>query len=57
MQNSLSLHGTPKPLGVIRERSGAVRSRHFCERLPEKAGTSAPDHVGTPVAELISDIK
>ncbi len=31
---------------------GAVRSRQSCERLLKRTGSSAPDDVGTPRAEL-----
>src|SRR5208283_3627976 len=56
MQNSSSLTELlSRLLRVIRQRSGAVRSRHFCERLLERTGSSAPDDVGTPLAELISE--
>src|SRR5579864_2039632 len=56
MHNSSSLiELLSRLLRVIRGRSGAVRSTHCCEPLLEGTGSSAPDDVGTPLAELISE--
>src|ERR1700687_2862629 len=56
MHNSSSLTDLlSRLLRVIRGRSGAVPSTYFCERLLERTGSSAPEDVGTPLAELISE--